>query len=144
MHPRHSVLQNGGKVKAKKIFICMVLFISLTTTVSLGLNYYVRVGDSIEDIVVQMLKIQYGWKSKKFLNEITTEDFRLNMGEAFYQGGLFYLINNDLKQSFEWIDENTVEVVAFIEDYYGAYIQIFTLKKTTEGQYLISKIECDI
>lgn len=131
-------------MKAKKIFICIVLFIFLITTVSLCLNYYVRIGNSVEDIVVQMLKIQYGWKSKKFLNEITTEEFRLNMDDSFYQGRQFYVINNDFKQSFEWIDENKVEVVVFIEDYGGAYIQIFTLKKNTEGQFLISKIECDI
>jgi hypothetical protein len=137
-------LKKISGITSKEKAIILIPLIIVILAISLCFNYYVRIGNSVEDIITQEIKIQYGWKSKKLLNEITTTDFQLRTGNSIFQSGLFYRISNDFMKTYKESGKDCVEVSVVIDDMYGRYYQDFILIKTPEGSFLISDVLRDI
>ncbi len=100
--------------------------------------------EEIQSKIETVLKIKYGWASKKKLEDLTTEGFQENLDPwSFYEGLRFYAIDKDFMES--WHEERpgvvTVAVAVYVPD---IIIPVFTLTKQPNGEYLISDVSYDI
>lgn len=72
--------------------------------------------EEIQSKIENVLKIKYGWASKKKLKGLTTEGFRENLDPwNFYEGLRFYAIDKDFMGSWHEERPGVVTVAAYVQ-----------------------------
>jgi hypothetical protein len=101
---------------------------------------------TIENLIMKAIKIQYRGGNEAELNSTFTNDFikEINENPHFFKKRFFYTYNKDFMRTLRELDNNTLTVSVKTEDLFGSYIQIVTLIKTDNDNYLISNIQFDI
>lgn len=105
-----------------------------------GINKDNYIKQNIETII----RIQYHCSDKKMLSDISTSDFINNLTDDFFKGFYFYKIDKNFMETCRKTEDDNLVISVRVEDWRGSYIQVFTLTKNENEQYLISKIQYDI
>ena len=119
-------------------FVCFFLY---STT---GKRSDIKERNEIKATVEKALRITYGWTRNENIKDIATIQCQKQLKEDdFYERLTFYMINRDFMDTCYEEGPNKVRVCVELYDP-DLLFAIFTLEKTKEGKYLITRYECDV
>ena len=130
----------------------MIGALLITVVLRIGYFWYASTGNpcnsmektEIQNKIETIIRIKYGWDTKKKISGLTTKKFQENMDPwSFYEGIRFYAIDKNFMETYREkdIDCVQVDVNVYAPD---ITVLIITLTKTQKGEFLISNIEYDI
>lgn len=125
------------------LLVCLVYYINLHRISSYNSKEKVL---TMEQIVNKVIKVQYRGSNEEELKQIFTPNFiaSINSTPNFYKKRIFYKVDKNFMSTLQTINQNDYKLSVRVEDLSGSYIQVITLTKDTNGNYLIHKIEYDI
>ena len=134
--------KNLCKIGRLALFVLLLVVVSSSLLVA---RCHPGETNTLEDTVVLAINIQYGWKSRHLLDDITTEEFRLTLDDRhFFRGLQFYWFTEEgFSHRVHQIDESTFKVRVPLENMWFSYWQVITVIRTPDGRYLIDEIEFD-
>jgi len=146
-----------GLFNWKKLFIIILAIIACVSFIILpGHSNFLNCGSyaikskslTIEQLAIESVRVRYIGSDKNILGKIFTLDFIKKLDEDemsfFYTNKIFYDIDGVSPSNEVELNQNSNTLSVRVYDSSGTYIQVLTLEKISDDNYLVSNVQIDI